>query len=95
MVLVGYETGTKGYRVYDPVSKQLQVSRDVVFEEHRGWNWDEKDQGRSTETEVEVEFYSIAGRATVADSEQVDSVNTAGPSAAAPNFSVVDPVSPI
>jgi hypothetical protein len=26
MVFVGYETGTKGYRVYDPVTKKLQVS---------------------------------------------------------------------
>ena len=31
MVFVGYETGTKGYRVYDPVTKKLQISRDVIF----------------------------------------------------------------
>jgi hypothetical protein len=33
MVLLGYESGTKGYRVFDPVNNQLHVSRDVVFEE--------------------------------------------------------------
>jgi hypothetical protein len=32
MVFVGYEAGTKGYRVYDLVAKELQVTRDVVFE---------------------------------------------------------------
>jgi len=39
MVFVGYETGTKGYRVCDPVTKKLQISRDVIFEESKGWNW--------------------------------------------------------
>ena len=39
MVFVGYETGTKGYRVYDPMTKRLHVSRDVIFEENIGWDW--------------------------------------------------------
>ena len=29
MVFIGYEEGTKGYRLLDPVSKTLHVSRDV------------------------------------------------------------------
>ncbi|WVZ49529.1 hypothetical protein U9M48_000877 [Paspalum notatum var. saurae] len=41
MVFLGYEAGTKGYRVYEPVAKKLQVCRGVVFEEHRSWNWEE------------------------------------------------------
>ncbi|KAI4387537.1 hypothetical protein MLD38_005363 [Melastoma candidum] len=39
-VFVGYEEGAKAYRVYDPVEKRLYVTRDVVFEEHRAWNWE-------------------------------------------------------
>ena len=39
MVFVGYEPRTKGYRVYDPVAKKLHVTRDVVFEENRAWDW--------------------------------------------------------
>jgi transposase InsO family protein len=34
-VFLRYEPGTKGYRIYDPVKKQLMVSRDVVFDEER------------------------------------------------------------
>jgi hypothetical protein len=94
MVFVGYETGTKGYRVYDPVTKKLQVTREVVFEEHRGWSWDEKKQNGSTETGVEVEYYSIAGRTTVTDNEEADSGNAAGQSGVAPGFSVLVPGSP-
>ena len=37
MVFFGYEEGTKGYRVYDPVEKKLHVSRDVIFEEELAW----------------------------------------------------------
>lgn len=31
MVLIGYESGTKGYRLFDPISRRLVVSRDVIF----------------------------------------------------------------
>jgi hypothetical protein len=40
MVLLGYETGTKGYRFFDPSTERLHVSRDVLFEEDKSWNWD-------------------------------------------------------
>lgn len=39
MVLLGYADGTKGYRMFDPVSKQLHISRDVIFEEEKSWDW--------------------------------------------------------
>lgn len=36
MILVGYEGNTSNYRVYDPVSRKMSVSRDVVFFERIG-----------------------------------------------------------
>lgn len=39
MVFIGYEPGTKAYRCYDPKTDRLHVSRDVVFEEGRCWDW--------------------------------------------------------
>jgi hypothetical protein len=33
MVFIGYELGSKAYRAYDPVSKKVHVTRDLVFEE--------------------------------------------------------------
>jgi transposase InsO family protein len=35
MVFIGYESGTKGYRFFDPSSNRLVVSRDVIFEENK------------------------------------------------------------
>ena len=33
IVLLGYEEGTKAYRLYDPCGGKVVVSRDVVFDE--------------------------------------------------------------
>ncbi|KAF0899185.1 hypothetical protein E2562_015550 [Oryza meyeriana var. granulata] len=33
MVFVGYETGSKAYRVYDPETRRVHVTRDVVFDD--------------------------------------------------------------
>ncbi|RVW51356.1 Retrovirus-related Pol polyprotein from transposon TNT 1-94 [Vitis vinifera] len=43
-VLLGVSEESKAYILYDPVSKKIVVSRDVVFEEDKCWNW-----GRSNE----------------------------------------------
>jgi hypothetical protein len=34
-VFLGYESGTKAYRVFDPVNNKLIVSRDVIFDEKK------------------------------------------------------------
>ncbi|KAM0961159.1 hypothetical protein ACFX13_020902 [Malus domestica] len=39
-VFVGYATCEKGYRVFDPISKKLILSRDIVFDEEAVWNWE-------------------------------------------------------
>ena len=40
-ILLGYEQGSKAYRVYNPATKKVQVSRDIVFDEEKAWNWDD------------------------------------------------------
>lgn len=39
MVFIGYEEQSKAYRMFDPVSKKLIVTRDAVFDEGRQWQW--------------------------------------------------------
>ena len=51
-VFLGYEPRTKGYRIYDPVNKQLMVSHDVIFDEERPWNWGGKAGSTNEGTKV-------------------------------------------
>jgi hypothetical protein len=39
MIFIGYESGSKAYRAYDPITKHVHVTRDVVFDEQAQWDW--------------------------------------------------------
>lgn len=41
-VLLGVSEESKAYRLYDPVSQKILVSRDVVFEEDKSCDWDKR-----------------------------------------------------
>lgn len=43
LVHLGTEPGSKAYRLLDPTTKRVVVSRDVVFDEGKSWNWNEKE----------------------------------------------------
>jgi hypothetical protein len=47
MVLLGYEEGSKAYRLYDPKGGRVVVSRDVVFNEMAAWNWEDQGAGKA------------------------------------------------
>ncbi|KAG8489064.1 hypothetical protein CXB51_017032 [Gossypium anomalum] len=39
VILVGYSSTKKGYRVYNPSTKGILISRDVKFDEDKIWSW--------------------------------------------------------
>ena len=39
LIHLGTEPGSKAYRLYDPISQRVVVSRDVVFDEKKTWEW--------------------------------------------------------
>jgi len=49
VVFIGYEAGTKAYRVFDPVSQRVHITRDVVFDEKRGWDWSKVEESADGE----------------------------------------------
>ena len=38
-VLLGMSDESKAYRLYDPHSRKIVISRDVIFEENECWDW--------------------------------------------------------
>lgn len=46
VVYLGKEPGSKAFRLYDPQTQTICVSRDVVFEERKGWSWKEEESSR-------------------------------------------------
>ncbi|GJW63466.1 zinc finger, CCHC-type containing protein [Tanacetum coccineum] len=41
MVYLGSKPGSKAYRLFDPITKKICVSRDMKFKEDETWNWEE------------------------------------------------------
>ncbi|GAU45181.1 hypothetical protein TSUD_178740 [Trifolium subterraneum] len=54
-VLLGVSEESKAYKLYNPVEKRIIVSRDVVFEEKKGWNWDKKMTSVSNDQAIDFE----------------------------------------
>lgn len=38
-ILLGVSDESKAYRLYDPITKKITISRDVIFEEDAKWDW--------------------------------------------------------
>lgn len=75
VVFIGYEVGTKAYRFFDPVSKKVIISRDVIFEEEVKWNWDCAETSENRMYPRTTGFFKIEGipKETEAESVQTHS----------------------
>jgi hypothetical protein len=49
-VFIGYAEGLKAYRILNPGTQRVRTTRDVVFDEGRGWTWDKVVDDGSTPT---------------------------------------------
>ncbi|MCI05982.1 retrovirus-related pol polyprotein from transposon tnt 1-94, partial [Trifolium medium] len=38
-VLLGVSEESKAYKLYDPIDNRIIISRDAIFEESKGWDW--------------------------------------------------------
>jgi hypothetical protein len=54
-VLLGVSDESKAYKLYNHADKKIVVSRDVVFEEDKCWDWDSKELPRKVETTASLE----------------------------------------
>jgi hypothetical protein len=62
-VFIGYAEGSKAYRILDPGTQRVWTTRDVMFDEGRGWTWDKAVDDSSTPTydNFTVEYVHFEG----------------------------------
>ena len=51
---LGTEPRSKEYRLVDPQSKRIVVSRDVVFDESKGRNWNSTDSEQNRDDNFKI-----------------------------------------
>ena len=82
LVYFGVEDGSKAYRLYDPASNKIVVSRDTVFEESKVWDWDgEVSVDFIVDGESSTDYFGSAGASSEArwQSEQMQHGNDTVP----------------
>jgi hypothetical protein len=65
-VHLGISEESKACKLYDPVAKKIIVSRDVIFDETKGWEWNGKSQKDLKSHDVE-DIIDTSGTASVAE----------------------------
>lgn len=76
LVHLGIEPGTKAYRLLEPTSKKIIISRDVHFEEEKKWDWTttvwNNNDGSVSEFEIELSPLQSNEDTTVINDEPVN-----------------------
>lgn len=72
-VLLGVSEESKAYRLFDPISKKIIVSRDVVFEEDQEWSWDDSNK-QAIVADLEWEFEDEASTAEESNGDESEAV---------------------
>lgn len=47
-IFVSYSEESKEYKLFNPLTKKLVVSRDVIFDEDKAWSWDDDERLKSS-----------------------------------------------
>ncbi|KAF8378899.1 hypothetical protein HHK36_030248 [Tetracentron sinense] len=52
-IFIGYSEESKAYKLYNPLTNKVVVSRDVIFSEEETWNWDKEEKIKENQIEIE------------------------------------------
>jgi hypothetical protein len=92
MMFIGYESGTKGYRFFNPVIKKLVVSRDVIFDENQPWDRNNKECSTGQqETDTFIVHYDEHVKNSTIGFEPAMSESAGSPAQSGVGGGVVDP----
>lgn len=54
-ILLGVSDESKAYKLFNPITKKIVISRDVIFDEEATWNWSDDDLPQQIPTNFEDE----------------------------------------
>ncbi|GAU41840.1 hypothetical protein TSUD_177510 [Trifolium subterraneum] len=54
-ILLGVSEESKTYKLYNPSEKKIIISRDVVFEESKSWNWNKQETSSAKGQTIDIE----------------------------------------
>jgi hypothetical protein len=80
LIFVGYEPGFAAYRCYNPSTKHVHISRDVVFDEEGTWDW-LGDQAEGLDVDFVIEGQSDDMHLTVSVWKELDANKVLKPAA--------------
>ena len=70
LVHLGTEPGSKAYRMYDPQMQRVVVSRDVIFDEAKVWNWRQNNLEQSESGRFKIIFGEFGNHGIQKDQEE-------------------------
>ncbi|KAF0917215.1 hypothetical protein E2562_017118 [Oryza meyeriana var. granulata] len=85
MVFIGYEQGSKAYRMYDSVVRRVCVSRDVVFNETTFWDWSSAGDGQGDNDPADYMEFSVENFTVLAYGGAAPNLAMAGEEASPPS----------
>lgn len=78
-IFFGVSEHSKAYKLYNPVTKRIIISRDVVFDESKAWKWTVNSIGEHipvNDDELEEERQSQSSSSTITSSPSTPSPNS-------------------
>lgn len=76
LVHLGTEPGSKAYRLLDPQKRKIVISRDVVFDEAKGWNWNVNDSEQENIGNFSFVFRELGNHGMQEDMENGETEQT-------------------
>lgn len=77
-IFLKFSEESKAYRLFDPISQKIIVSRDVVFYENQSWNWDDNhEEAILADLEWEIEGQNNTKIGNIEEEYAVDTIEEA------------------
>ena len=56
-IFISYSDESKAYKLYNPLTNKLVVSRDVIFTQEEEWNWNEQSSDNENRLDMKKVLY--------------------------------------